>query len=85
MNSVFTIKTMEDFFKLLGCRTTINEETEDASLGNINRVVVKVPKKNYHFVRCVMAERMAMGILYDVQLLKFWENRVNKYQFNWRK
>ena len=88
MNSlVFTPLKMEQFFRTLGCRTTIIETLAGPDLDKNSwpMVLVKVPRKDYHFVRSIMAERMAMGTLWDVQVLGFFENRVTKYKFNWEK
>jgi hypothetical protein len=82
MNSAFTRKDMEDWFKLLGCRVKI-DEIDDVE--PFPKLIVRVPSRFYHFVRYTLAQRMAMGVLYEVENLGFWECRIEKYQFNWRK
>ena len=77
---VSTAREMEDFFRLLKCRVKIDEDPKSIGI----KFIIKVPKEHYHFVRWIMLREMPMGILYDLQLLNFFECRILKYQFNFK-
>jgi len=78
-SNVMTKEKLKDFFKLLNCRVSITETRKE---GEWPSLIIKVPKRYYHFIRNRPAYTMPMGVLYDVQLLGFFENRITKYKFN---
>jgi len=82
MSVLSTPKKIKDFFLLLGCRTRIDQVKGHPELGNWPKIIIKVPKSQYHFVRSAMADKMPMGVLWDIQTLGFFENRITKYKFN---
>lgn len=83
MNNVMrTPEDLQKFFELLQCRVKI---TEIDDVEPFPKLIIRVPRDKYHFVRWHLSQTMPMGLLYELENLGFFECRIKKYQYSFRR